>query len=361
MRMVFVIFMLLHSAIHLLGFLKAFDLIELKAMNYNISKSIGMLWLISFILFFVCILLFLTGSNYWWLLGIMGTIVSQILIFNHWKEAKYGTIANMLILLVSIIGSTTWNYYSKFQNDIKSIVKESLEDSETILEEKDLVNLPEVVQKYIRYSGSVGKPKVYNFKIEFEGKIRKNEKSDWMLFKSEQYNFVNKAARLFFMKAEMKHLPVTGYHSYINSKASMDIRLFSIFKVQYMDGPEMDKAETVTFFNDMCCMAPATLIDNRIKWHENGKNSVKAIFTNNKISISAQLYFNDEGQLINFISNDRYAADVHMELPWETPLKNYKIFNGFTLAGYAETINQYPDRKLTYGVFETKNVKYNIK
>jgi hypothetical protein len=225
----------------------------------------------------------------------------------------------------------------------------------------DIEHLPEPVKKYIRYTGSIDKPKVNNFKIEFTGKIRKNERSEWMPFTSEQYNFMEIPIRLFFMKAVMKGLPVAGYHHYKNGDASMDIRLLSLLKVQYQDGDQMDKAETVTFFNDMCCMAPATLIDKRISWQEMGENVVKATFTNNGITISADLFFNEVGELINFISYDRYNADAGKILPWATPLRNYKELNGYKLAGYAETIYTYPDRDLCYGTFEVSSIIYNCK
>jgi hypothetical protein len=121
----------------------------------------------------------------------------------------------------------------------------------------------------------------------------------------------------------------------------------------------MDKAETVTFFNDMCCMAPATLIDKRISWEMIGDNIVKATFLNNGISITANLYFNETGELVNFISNDRYNADAGKKLPWATPLKDYKEVNGYTLARSAETIYTYPDRDFCYGTFSVSSIAYN--
>lgn len=108
--------------------------------------------------------------------------------------------------------------------------------------------------------------------------------------------------------------------------------LFSLFKVQYQDGAEMDMAETVTFFNDMCCMGPATLIDKRINWLEIDNNEVKASFTNNNITIYAWLYFNDIGELENFNSNDRYDYNAGKKVPWSTPLKDYEEVNGYKLA-----------------------------
>ena len=166
------------------------------------------------------------------------------------------------------------------------------------------------------------------------------------------------------MKATMKHMPVTGYHRFKNAKAMMDIRLFSLFKVQYQAGKEMDISETVTFFNDMCCMAPATLIDKRIQWLKTEGNKVKASFSSNGITISAWLYFNSRGELINFVSDDRYAAGIKnkmQRMQWSTPLKDHKMFNGYKLPGYADTIYHYPAGDLCYGNFRLVNVEYNCR
>lgn len=143
----------------------------------------------------------------------------------------------------------------------------------------------------------------------------------------------------------------------------MDIRLLSIFKVQFLTGKEAGISETVTFFNDMCCMAPAALIDKRIEWLEFDNNKAKVSFSNNGITVSAWLYFNEKGELINFVSDDRYAMvenDTMTKLRWSTPLRDYKDINGYRLASYAETIYTYPEGDFTYATFTLKNIGYNL-
>ena len=358
-RILFLILVTIHGLIHLMGFAKAFQYAEMKQLTIAISKPIGMMWLTATLLFVTTAILFLLKKDYWTIFAIVAVVISQIVIILSWHDAKFGTIANVLILLASIIGYGTWSYYNKYQNDVKTNLQQKEYFQNSQLTEMDIQHLPEPVKKYIRYTGSIGKPKVNNFKIEFRGKIRKDEQSEWMPFTSEQYNFMEIPTRLFFMKAVMKSLPIAGYHVYKNGGAYMDIRLLSLFKVQYQDGDEMDKAETVTFFNDMCCMAPATLIDKRISWQKTSENIVKATFTNNGISITADLFFNEVGELVNFKSNDRYNSDTGTILPWASPLRNYKVVNGYKLAGYAETIYTYPDKDLTYGTFEISSIKYN--
>jgi hypothetical protein len=123
----------------------------------------------------------------------------------------------------------------------------------------------------------------------------------------------------------------------------------------------MNKAETVTVFNDMCLMAPATLIDKRIEWASLDSVSAKATFTNGINKITATLYFNEQGQLINFISDDRYAIDDMKQYRFSTPVKQYAQINGMNIWKYGETIWHYPDGEFVYGKFTMKSIEYNVK
>jgi hypothetical protein len=360
-KIFFSFLVVVHALIHLLGFVKAFGLSDVNQLTQTISKPFGVVWLLACIFFVLTAIMFVSKNTYWWSIGLLAVLISQILIIYFWQDAKFGTIANLIIFAASIFGYGTWHYYEKYKSDVKIGLQQKEYFDNSILTESDMQHLPDPVKKYLRFTACIGKPKVNNFKIEFIGEIRKNEQSEWMPFTSEQYNFMETPTRLFFMKAIMKNIPVAGYHCYNNGDAFMDIRLFSLFKVQFQEGAEMDMAETVTFFNDMCCMAPATLIDKRISWQEIGENIVKATFTNNGITITANLYFNEVGELINFKSDDRYNADARTKLPWATPLKNYKEINGYKLASYAETIYTYPDRDLCYGNFKILSIKYDNK
>jgi len=353
--------MLFHGLIHVMGFLKAFQIAEINQLQTAISKPMGVLWLIATILFVVATAMYFF-SDYWFVPATAASLISVALVISSWGDARFGMIPNVIILLACVIAFAKYNYRAGYLNDIKQAAANSFVET-SLLTVNDLSHLPAQVQKYIQLSGSIGKPKVQSFKAEFEGKIRKNEQSEWMTFTCEQHNFIAVPTRLFFMDARMKGLPVAGYHHFKNGKAVMDIRLLSLFKVQYAEGREMDISETVTFFNDMCCMAPASLIDKRIKWLESTANTVKCSFTNNGITIHATLIFNKKGELINFITADRYAYNDNGSMilvPWQTPVKAYKTVNGYYLPSLAEMIYNYPAGYLCYGEFSLKNIRYNI-
>lgn len=362
MRIIIPILIILHGVIHLLGFLKAYHLATVNQLTQSISRVNGLLWLITSILFVTSAFMIYLKADLWWTLSILAVALSQYLIFSSWQDAKFGTIANGVILIATIIGFGGWNFNHIYQTELTNALKLSDVNTSELLTEADILPLPVPVRKYLHYTGSVGKPKVQHFKVAFFGDFRQSEGSEWMPFSSEQFNSVKNTTRLFFMKATMNHLPVSGFHCFKEGNASMDIRLLSLFKVQYQSGDEMNVSETVTFFNDMCVMAPATLIDPRIQWLHADGNTVEASFTDNNITITARLFFNEEGEMVDFVSNDRYATTRSGELvkaPWSTPLKDYNMVNGYRLATYAETIYDLPEGRLCYGKFHLKEITYN--
>jgi len=157
-------------------------------------------------------------------------------------------------------------------------------------------------------------------------------------------------------------LPATGLHLYQNENATFIVKLLNWFKVVDAKGEKMNQAETVTLLNDMCFIAPATLIDLRITWKTINDSTVKAAFKNGSISISAMLYFNEKGELVNFISNNRYDTDgkKYDNYPWATPVEDYRMANGYLLPSKAKLIYQKPGGDFTYGELEYKSVRYNL-
>ena len=363
LKTIFILITLFHGLIHFMGFAKAFGVGNITQLTKEISKPMGVLWFSTGLLFMICIALFLLKKDSWVYFALIAVILSQILIINSWQDAKFGTIANVLVLLFVIIGFFQIKFKNEYRNEVKIGLEKSKNIQKGILNEAEIAYLPEPVQKYIRYTGFIDKPIVKNFKINFSGKIRDHAKPVWMELTSEQYNFIKIPTRLFYLDATMKGLPVGGFHCFKNGVAYMDIRLLSIFKVEYQSGKVMDVSETVTFFNDICVMAPGALIDKRIKWLEVFGNKVKASFTNSAITITAWLYFNEKGEMVNFVSEDRSALGANgitSKHKWSTPMRDYKNINGYRLASYAEAVYTYPEGDFTYATFELKNIGYNL-
>jgi hypothetical protein len=358
MKIIFTLIIAVHGLIHFIGFAKAFGYGKIAQITKEIPKPIGMIWSSTALALIIVAILFLLKKDGWSILGIIAAIVSQVLIFTVWQDAKFGTIPNIIIIAVAILSLGITNFENSFHQDVRENLLRTSRLPTELLTETDIQPLPESVQRYLQYANVINQPKVKNVRIVFEGKMRDKGK-EFFPFTSEQYNFFDRPTRLFFMKAQMFGLTVPGYHKYSDAQATMDIRLFGLFPIVQQSGKIMDKTETVTLFNDMCLMAPATLIDRHIQWQELDRNSARAIFTNQGITISAILYFNDRGQLINFRSDDRTAISDMKQYPFFTPVSDYQKIDGINIMSRGEAVWGYPDGNFTYGKFVLKDIRYN--
>jgi len=266
----------------------------------------------------------------------------------------------LLALIIIVLSLGNWYFEQSYKKEVRLNLSRVSKLQDELLNESDIQHLPPPVQEYLRYTGVVGKPKVRSVKIVFEGRMR-GRKQGWFPFVSEQYNFFDVPTRLFFMKGKMFGINVPGYHAYHNGEASMQIKLFGWIPVVNIKGGALNKTETVTLFNDMCLLAPATLIDKKIEWELIDSSSAKAIYTNNGITISATLYFDELGRLANFVSDDRSSIDDGKTYRFSTPVHAYKNLHGYNVIARGDGVWHYPEGEFTYGNFILKEVIYNPK
>lgn len=250
-----------------------------------------------------------------------------------------------------------------FKREVAIGLERTKDLSSVIITENDLKHLPPVVIKYLHYVGVVGREKINNMRMVCSGKIRSNPEDGWMKLNAEQYNFFDTPTRIFYIKVSKAGIPAVGLHLYKDMKASFVVKLLGLIKIIDAKGEKLDQAETVTLFNDMCLFAPSTLINENVKWETIDSLSVKAKFTNGNITISAVLFFNEKGELINFISHDRFETDgiSYKNYPWLTPVKEYMDFNGYKLCSQVSTDTQRPETTFSYAEFTLKEIEYNVK
>lgn len=266
----------------------------------------------------------------------------------------------IIIALLVAVQLNAQSMKKQYQREVEQLLQRADSGNGPVVTEADLAHLPEPVQQYLHYVGVVGKPLPAYFTVKGRARMRSNPEDPWMAMVSEQYNLLKEPVRAFYLKAKKMGLPAVGLHLYKEGKAFMVVKLLNLFKVVDARGPEMNQSETVTFFNDMCVMAPATLIDRSIQWEVLDDRQVKAYFTRKGITISAELFFDEEGRLVNFRSYDRYEiiGKACNNYPWETPILEYGEFNGYRLPTRANLDYLRPEGRFTYGEFEITGVVY---
>ncbi|MEO5565008.1 MAG: hypothetical protein ABIR18_16295 [Chitinophagaceae bacterium] len=100
----FIFIVLAHGLIHFIGFAQAYGYTHFREITTTIPKQLGQVWLATGVLFIAAILFYLFKLDAWFTISIVSVIISQALFVTVWKDAKFGTITNIIILIAAIIG-----------------------------------------------------------------------------------------------------------------------------------------------------------------------------------------------------------------------------------------------------------------
>jgi hypothetical protein len=363
-----VVVVVLHGLLHLLGAAKGLGWADVSQLRQPIGVASGIAWLAAAALMVATGLLLAAPARWWWMLGGIALTVSQALIATSWNDAKAGTIVN-----VGLAAAVVYQYAARgphsLQVDYRSQVGAALVDSAPLglVTEVDLTALPTLVATYVRRCGAVGRPRVRDFRATIHGRIRGGTDKPWMSFVGEQVNtYSPRSSRLFRMDASMFGLPVDVLHLFVDQAATMRVRLCSLIPMVNASGAELDRAETVTVFNDLCVLAPAALVDAAVGWQQVDDLSVRGSFTRGQHTVNATLTFDTDGDLVDFHSDDRSGFSPDGKQPrqrtWFTPVGRYRTLQGRRVATFGEArwLDPMPGGEFAYLEFHVDDIAYNV-
>ncbi|MDY7542926.1 MULTISPECIES: DUF6544 family protein [unclassified Cryobacterium] len=338
-----VVILIAHGLLHLLGAAKGLAWAEVATLTEPIAPALGVVWLAAAIALVVTGVLFAARARMWWVAGFVGLLISQAVILTSWSDAKAGTLANLVLLVAlgyELASNGPRSYRAEYRRRVATALHESAPGMDSIVSEADLAHLPAPVAEHVRRSGAVGQPRVSSLRAIIHGRIRASATSRWMTYTGEQVNTYGPTpSRLFWMDATMFGVPVDVLHVFVGRSATMRVKLCSVLRMVNAAGPEMDRAETVTLFNDLCILAPSALVDAPVAWQQIDDTHVRGVFTNGLQTVSADLTFRG-GDLVDFRSDDRMSTSrdgsTFTPQPWSTPVGDYRLFGARRLATHGE-------------------------
>jgi hypothetical protein len=364
MRWILVVLVTVHGLIHLAGFGAAFSFVRMPGITKPFEAMEGLAHLAAGLALILTAVLVGKGSRFWWIVGLCGVSLSQAAIVSTWTDAGLGTLANLFVLAGVVYGFASrgpMSLHAVYSREVAALI--ATPKIVATVQENDIEHLPEPVRRYLDLTGFVGAPRVHHFEAVWRGRIRSHAEEPWMNFRAEQHNSVMEPARFFLMDARRNGLPVDVLHRYANGSANMRVRLLSMVPLVNNSSADLDRAETVTVFNDLCLLAPGGLVDASITWETLDNSAVRAHYTLGSNRISAVLHFNERGELVNFVSDDRLAASrdgaEFKRMRWSTPVTEYKDFGKFRVFSRGEGKWHPPEGDFVYLELELVDLQMN--
>jgi hypothetical protein len=223
-----------------------------------------------------------------------------------------------------------------------------------------LQNLPEPVQRYLDYTGVVGKPWVDSGHLKQTGRFRQGLERPWMPMTAEQSYTTNPPGFVWNARFKMAGLPLLrARDKYEGGHGHMFGKLAGLFTVFDMRGEELDQGTMLRYLSEMIWFPSAFLGDN-ISWKSVDDHTAQVTFSDHGKSVSGLMHFDDKGKLTNFTAERYREIDGEFSLdPWSTPIEQYGELAGLKLPVYGQAMWNLPAGDLVYVELQITELQYN--
>jgi hypothetical protein len=360
-KILFSLIILIHGLIHLSGFFKAFDVGNITQLSTHISKPVGVIWFVVGILFLITVLVYFMNYSSWPFLAIMAVVVSQVLIITVWSDAKFGTIANLIILIGALpaLGSVLFN--NMITADQEHLLEQVSQPADRILYEEDFQHLPEIVQAWLLNSGVAGKPEISFVRLKQTGKMKTGPGGNWMDFTAVQYFDVKNPS--FVWKADVRMMPLitlTGRDKLQDGQGEMLIKLLSLVNVVNEKHNDQINTGTLIRFLGEICWFPSAALSETITWEEINEHSAKATLTIGDIQVSGIFRFDENGDLRSFEADRYYGSGPEaVKHRWIVEAVEYKTFDGYRVPVKSTVTWKLPEGDFTWLHLEITDLEVN--
>jgi hypothetical protein len=245
------------------------------------------------------------------------------------------------------------------QAEVRDMSDRARRTPDGIVQEADLDGLPDIVQKYMRRSGVIGKPWVHTVKLGQRGRIRMGPSKPWMNLLAEQHYFTDPPG--FVWDARVKKGPIlsfSGRDKLFEGEGNMLIKA-ACFRVVDEKGEKLDQGSMMRYLSEMIWF-PSAMLGSYIKWEGISENAAKATLTYGKKSVSGKFIFSKEGDVIDFQAL-RYkdTGKKGSLIPWHTPAIEYGEMGGYRIPVKASAAWTLDDTDFTYIEVEITSLAYN--
>lgn len=268
-------------------------------------------------------------------------------------------IVALIVIFISVSSIAKYVFNHKVEKEVQELFS-NVKNQGEIVSREDISELPKNVQKWLEYSGIIGKEKIVSVHIKQIAQMRMQKNKSWMPVKAEQYFTTDEPG--FIWKANIKVAPlfhISARDKYENGKGNMLIKILSLFTVADSKGQEIDQGTLLRYMAETMWF-PTAALNEYLTWEEIDQYNAKATMTYGGITASGIFTFNDEGQIINFEA-ERYGefnGKISLET-WSIPVRDYKEFNGIKIPTKGDVTWKLDNGDFNWFNFEVTGIEYN--
>lgn len=214
------------------------------------------------------------------------------------------------------------------RDDVRGLDAGASGDEVRLVGDEMLGGLPEPVQRYLRFTGVVGKPFVCGVHLRQKGRMQLGRGQPWVPLRAEQWYAVQPPGFVWDGTLFAGPVPlVRARDMYRAGEGHMLIKAVSAFTVADARGEELDQGEMMRYLNEMMWFPSAFLEDN-VSFEAVDSTSARVTLSDHGRRVTATMFFDADGRLTEFVGQ-RYAGG-ELEI-WSVPVVAYGELAGLRL------------------------------
>jgi hypothetical protein len=223
-----------------------------------------------------------------------------------------------------------------------------------------LTELPAPVQRYMRFTGVLGKPWIHSVVLTQVGRFRQGLDRPWMPMTAKQIYTVSPVSFAWDARFRIMGLPLLrARDEYSSGRGRMHAKLAGLYTVFDVEGEKLDQGAMLRYLSEMIWFPTAFLGEN-ITWRAVDGHSADVQLADGVKSVSGRLFFDDDGRPTNFTAKRYREIDGDFSLDsWSTPITGYGVRAGLQLPTQGQAVWNLPSGDLTYVDLEIEEVAYN--
>ncbi|MBK7344342.1 MAG: hypothetical protein IPJ06_15350 [Saprospiraceae bacterium] len=265
------------------------------------------------VLFLIAMLALLANQVTWFMWSTVAILLSQILILSAWQDARFGTLANCLLLIATVVGFGVWKFDRMTNRDRFDLNQHA----QSALQWPNQPG-PPFIRQWINRSGIPDRT-LLRVNLRQSGRMRITPNGKWLPFSAEQEFTPQSPGFIWTTRVDVfPGIFLLGRDFYHQGEGQMKIDLYGLIPVVHASGNELDQGTLLRYLGETVWF-PSGALHPCIQWESSGPNQAVATMTWGKTQASGTFTFSPEGDF------QKYQALRYYNRPDGPTLENWVI------------------------------------
>ncbi len=341
----------LHGAIHLMGFYKSLNPTSLPGLELGVTKAWGIVFLLAAVALTAAGLLGIGGSRAFWLVLSVALFISQTAIFAHFSDAKYGTLANVILLLVALSAFGEQRFAERTRLLVEDLSAERRMDLAT---DAPISPPPPPVARYLENVLPPGARPIEGVIIEQRGEFNSSlTQPKWSPFEATHHATIRPPG--FVWAAEVRFFPgvsVFVHDSLLSGRGRVAPWVSGLIPLSEAAdrGGDVTRGELLRFLAESPWYPTLLMGHPGLTWEPIDDRRAVARLTSGTVTAALEMSFDEEDRLVMVRSRDRPRLEngITVKTPWVGRWFDYERHDGILVPTRGEVAWEIDGREIPY-------------